>query len=76
LDDLRGGSELPVLYAPPVKAMAGNADRMVQVVQLFAVEPDGLLRTPAETLRPSREAQGDNACSIFENNFYLLIFAA
>ena len=32
LDDLRGGSELPVLYAPPVKAMPGDADRMVQVV--------------------------------------------
>jgi hypothetical protein len=76
LDDLRRRLELPILYAPTVQAMARDADRMMQVVELFAVEPDGLLRTPAETFRPSREAQRDAACSIFDDNFDLLIFAA
>jgi hypothetical protein len=52
LDDLRGRSELSILYTPPVQAMSRDADRMMQVVELFAVEPDGLLCTPAETLRP------------------------
>jgi hypothetical protein len=76
LDDLRRRGELSILHAPTVQAMARDADGMMQVVELFAVEPDGLLRTPAEPFRPSREAQRDAACSVFEDDFDLLVFAA
>lgn len=54
LDDLRGRSELSVLRALTVQAMPRDADGVVQVIELFAVEPDGLLRAPPETLRPGR----------------------
>ena len=55
--------------------MPGDADGVMQVVQLIAVEPDGLLRAPAETVRPRRQAQGDTARAVFEYDFDLLIFA-
>jgi hypothetical protein len=79
LDDLRGRPELSILYALPVQAMARDADRVMQVIELFAVEPDGLLATPAETLRPSRETKRDARLlpvAVFDDDFDLLIFAA
>jgi hypothetical protein len=78
LDDLRGRPELSFLCALPVQAMACDADRVMQIIQLFAVEPDGLLATPAETFRPRRETKRDilSPVSLFDDNFHLLIFTA
>jgi hypothetical protein len=52
LDDLRGGSELSLFDASTVQAMPRRADGVMQFVELFGVELNGLLRTPAEALRP------------------------
>jgi hypothetical protein len=73
--DLRGRCELPVFHAPPVQAMPRDADRVMQVVELFAIEPDGFLRTPTEAVRPRREAQRDDARAFFKHYFDLLVFA-
>jgi hypothetical protein len=77
LDDLRRRPELPVFHALPVQAMARDADGVVQVVKLLAVEPDGLLATPAKPLRPGGETKRDALLpvSLFNNDFDLLIFA-
>ena len=74
--NLPGRPELSILYAPPIQAMAGDADGVMQVVELFAVEPYGLLRAPAETLRPRRETKRDTLMpvSLFDDDFDLLIF--
>jgi hypothetical protein len=76
LDDLRGRPELPVFDALAVQAMTCDADGVMQVFELVAIEPDGLLRTPTETLRPRREAQRDARSAVFEDNFDLPVFAA
>jgi hypothetical protein len=78
LDDLRGRPELSIFDALPVQAMARDADRVMQIVELFAVEPNGLLRTPAETFRPGRETKRDALLpvSLFDDDFDLLVFAA
>jgi len=78
LDDLRGWPELSVLDPLMIQAMASDADRVMQIIELFAVEPDSFLRTPAETFGPSRKANRDAARPhpVFNNNFDLLFFAA
>jgi hypothetical protein len=50
----------------------------MQVVELFAVQAYGRLRTPAETLRPSGETKRDTVSplSVFKQDFDLLVFAA
>lgn len=78
LDHLRGWLELSILNALPVQAMARDADRVMQIIELFAVEPDGLLATPTEILRPGRKTKRDTLLpvALFNDNFDLLIFAA
>jgi hypothetical protein len=78
LNHLRGWLELSVIHALPVQAMARDADRVVQIVELFAVEPYGLLRAPAETFRPRRETKRNALLpvSLFNHDFDLLVFTA
>ena len=78
LYDLRGLSELPVFCASAVQPPARDAYGVMQIVELFAVESYGLLRTPAETFCPRRETKRDRVSplTIFNQDFNLLVFAA
>jgi hypothetical protein len=77
LDNLRGWLELSIFHALAVQAMARDADRVMQIIELFAVEPDSLLATPAQSLRPRRKTKRHALLPVqfFNHNFDLLIFA-
>jgi hypothetical protein len=59
LNDLRRLPHLPCFRALPINAMARNRQSSMKVVQLFCVEPDGLLSAPAQAICPCRMAQDD-----------------
>ena len=57
LNDLSGFGLLASLCAIKIDAVAGDRQSAMQIVQLFAAEPYGLLAAPAKPFRPSRIAQ-------------------
>ncbi len=77
VDDFGRGGRLLRLRALGGEAAAGDGDGEVEFVELVGLKLDGLLRAPAESVRPRGEAQRDAifAVTILHNDFDLLLGA-
>jgi len=77
LDDLCGLRNLTGFSAAAHDAVSRDRDCAMQIIELFGLDPNRLLATPAETLRPCRilERNVIVILALLDNNLDLLILA-
>jgi hypothetical protein len=75
LYDLRGLRGFACLCAPTYDAVARDSNCAMQVIELFRLDANRLLTTPAESFRPSQIPERDtiNAVAVFHHDLNFLI---
>jgi hypothetical protein len=74
---LRGFDCLATFCALKIDAVARDRQGSMKIVELFAIEANGLLTTPAQALRPGRAAQHDarRSLMLLKINLYTLVIS-